>query len=92
MFLVAAVVLLGAALVGRGARPSGTYTSANGDLTIEFTARKAMLTIPDGTAEADDRVGGDRVILSHGGRSVILTRNDDGSLDGLMARMTQQNR
>lgn len=45
-----------------------------------------------GTAEAKFRVERGRVILSHAGGSVIITRNDDGSLDGPLSRMTKRDR
>jgi hypothetical protein len=89
---LAAVALLGLVVFGRSARLSGTYTSGNGYLAIEFKSRRALMTMPTGTAEAEYRVERDRVILRHAGGSVILTRNDDGSLDGPMGRMTRRDR
>lgn len=90
--LLAAAVLIGLAHFGRGARLRGTYSSGNGYLAIEFKSRRALMTMPTGTAEAAYRVERRRVILSHAGGSVILIRNDDGSLDGPMGRMTRRDR
>jgi hypothetical protein len=87
---LAAIVLIGFAVFGRGARISGTYESVDGYLTIEFRGSRASMMMPTGTAEAEYAVEGSRVIVRSAGGSIILTRNADGSFDGPMGRMIKQ--
>lgn len=87
---LAAITLVGLAVFDRGTRISGTYESVHGQLIIEFRGSRALLTMPAGTAEADYTVEGPRVLVRSAVGSIILTRNDDGSLDGPLGRMVRR--
>jgi hypothetical protein len=83
---MAAVVVLGLLTLSGCDDFEGTYADAEGIVKIEFKdGDKAYVTLGElGTKAGDYERDGDRVIIKIDGDSTVLTRNDDGSLDGGM--------
>ena len=82
----AAVTLASLALGGCGDGYEGdTYADADGGVSVQFKDdNRAYVTMgPLGSREVGYKVDDDKVILEGpGGDNMVLTRKDDGSLDG----------
>ncbi len=65
---------------------AGTYTDSEEIVKVELKSDgKAYVSLGDlGTNAGEWEQDGDRVIVKIGGDSTVLTRKDDGSLDGGM--------
>ena len=62
----------------------GTYTDSEGVVTVELKSDgKAYVSLGElGTNAGEWEQDGDRIIVKIGDDSTVLTRNDDGSLNG----------
>lgn len=79
-------------LTGCGGGLSGTYSDRRGMMSIKFDSSKAYMKFADGTAvEAPYKLDGDKVILKNprGPGNLMLTRNEDGSLEGPLGTLTK---
>jgi bacteriorhodopsin len=83
-----AVVILFVDACASGVR--GRYENDNGAIAVEFKSGKAYVTMLAGTLEVDYQVKRDKVILSNHGGNVVLTRHEDGTLDGPMGTMKRK--
>jgi hypothetical protein len=75
---------------GCASRMSGTYENDSGAISVEFKSGKAYVTMLAGTTEVDYQVKRDKIILSNHGGNFVLTRHDDGTLEGPMGRMKRK--
>jgi hypothetical protein len=75
---------------GCASRLSGTYENDNGAISVEFKSGKAYVTMLAGTMEVDYQVKQDKIILTNHGGNVVLTRHEDGTLEGPMGRMRRK--
>ena len=85
--LAAALLSAGLFLAGCGDGYEGdTYTDSEGGVTVEFrSGNRAYIDLGGiATSEVGYEVDGDRVILETPDGNSVLTRRDDGSLDGGM--------
>ena len=71
-------------------RLTGTYENDNGAISVEFRSDKAYVTMLAGTMAVDYQVKRDKIILTNHGGNVVLTRRDDGTLEGPMGRMKRK--
>jgi hypothetical protein len=71
-------------------RLTGTYENDNGAISVEFKSGKAYVTMLAGTLEVDYQVKRDKIILTNHGGNVVLTRHEDGTLEGPMGRMKRK--
>ena len=86
-----AILALGLSLMpGCASRLSGTYENDNGAISVEFKSGKAYVTMLAGTMEVDYQVKQDKIILTNHGGNVVLTRHEDGTLEGPMGRMKRK--
>ena len=83
---------VGLALTAAGCGPSltGTYQNDDGGVSVEFKSGKAYVTMLAGTLEVDYQVKQDKVILTNHGSNLVLTRHEDGTLEGTMGRMRRK--
>ena len=88
--LLAAAAALSLLPTGCASRLTGTYQNDNGAISVEFKSNKAYVTMLEGTMEVDYQVKRDKIILSNHGGNVVLTRHDDGTLEGPMGRMKRK--
>ena len=89
--LAVGALSLGLSLVsGCASRLSGTYENDSGAISVEFKASKAYVTMLAGTLEVDYQVKRDKIILTNHGGNVVLTRHEDGTLEGPMGRMKRK--
>lgn len=86
---VAAILLWGALLAGCGGGMSGTYSDSNGLMSIKFESSSAYVTLPIGTTKVSYEVDGDKIVLKNPQGDLVLIRNKDGSLGGLMGTLTK---
>ena len=88
--LATAVATLTLLATGCASRLTGTYQNDDGAISVEFRAGKAYVTMLAGTTEVDYEVKKDKIILSNHGGNVVLTRHEDGTLEGPMGRMKRK--
>lgn len=84
-----ALLLSATLLAGCGGGISGTYASSEGGMSIRFDSGKAYVTTLGGTVQTGYEVDGDKIILKSPQGNLVLTRNDDGSLQGPMGTLTK---
>ena len=76
-------------LAGCGSRLSGKYQVPNGMISVEFSSRKAYLTVLGETVECEYELKDDKIVIRVRGESLVMTRNQDGSIEGPMGRLTK---
>jgi lipopolysaccharide export system protein LptA len=88
-FLTVAVVWTGLALTGCG-KFTGTYETSNGVASISFLSGKVYITMMGDTELCDYEMNGDKIIVHTKTDNVVLTRNEDGTLDGPLGNMKKR--
>ena len=88
--LAGTVVLLGLLAAGCASSLTGVYENDNGAISVEFKSGKAYVTMLAGTLEVDYQVRRDKIILTNHGGNIVLTRHEDGTLEGPMGRMRRR--
>ena len=72
----------------------GTYSDAEDEVKVELrNDGKAFVSFGEAMTTAGEwEEDGDRIILTLSGDTTVLTRNDDGSLDGgmLLGKLTKE--
>jgi hypothetical protein len=84
--LMAAVVCVGLLTLSGCDDFEGTYTDSENIVKVEFKdGEKVYVSLGDlGTKAGTYEIDGDRVVVKIDGDTTVLTRKDDGSLDGGM--------
>jgi hypothetical protein len=85
-----ALVVTSLFATGCVSRLTGTYENDNGAISVEFRSGKAYVTMLAGTLEVDYEVKRDKIILTNHGGNLVLTRHEDGTLEGPMGRMKRK--
>jgi hypothetical protein len=82
--VLGAVIACGGFVLGAcGAGLSGTYTNANGLVTLDLrSGGKAALTMMGQNEQCDYSVDGKNLMLTCGGDKTVWGIHDDGSLTG----------
>lgn len=75
--LIALVVLFTA---GCSSGIDGEYKDSTGLSTVELKSGKATVKMGAMAFDADYKVDGDKVTITHQGENIVLTRKSDGSL------------
>jgi hypothetical protein len=86
---IATIVAMMLIAVGCGGSLSGKYDAELGVTSVVFTPSKAVVITGLTTVEVDYEVLGDKVILKTPMGNMVLTRNNDGTLDGPFGKLTR---
>jgi hypothetical protein len=84
------VVALCLVAVACAPRITGTYADDTGAILVEFKSGKAYVTMLAGTLEVDYQVRQDKIILTNHGGNIVLTRHEDGTLEGPLGKMKRK--
>ena len=89
ILMMFAAVLIGLAFTGCG-KFTGTYETANGVASVAFLPGKVYVTMMGETELCDYEMNGDKIIVHTKTDNVVLTRNEDGTLDGPLGNMKRR--
>ena len=87
--LLAAVICVGLVMTGCG-KFTGTYETANGVASVAFLSGKVYVTMMGDTELCDYELNGDKIIVHTKTDNVVLTRNEDGTLEGPLGNMKRR--